>query len=657
MKTAQTQQSLRLRRHCGNFSILVAALATVASVAGLLVWPLHIPLLDGDLKGVSVPSRAAEWGALFAGLALWLRSNHLAAEGDRRRWLYYLAQCMALLVLGVGLLAFVGHEASAGARFMQEDPMGANSALIFCLLGVAFMTLDVTTRAGRRPAEIAALVAMLVSMAALFGYAYQVGSLYTVPDSYPMVLRTAILTFLLAVGVLCARPAIGFMALATGPGFAGTLLRRLLPTSLLMLFALGWLRIESERRHLYSTELGVAVFTMANIVIFTLLVWWSARTMQRLEQDRDLSEERRGKAVALNNLIMDKSLDVLCAIDAAGRFLRVSSAAEALWGYSPDDLVGRLYADLVHPEDRGRTEEVAADIMSGHPALGFTNRYLRKDGSIVPIDWSAAWSEPDRLMFAVARDATQRLQTAETLRRSAEDLALTNRELESFTYSVSHDLRAPLRHIDGYARMLEEDGGDRLDGELRRYLDEIGASARRMGRLIDDLLAFSRLGRQPVTRLEVDMAGLVDGVLQSIEADDAVAARVSVGTLPAAHADPGLLKQVWINLLANAIKYSGKLGADARIEISGESDGTVIRYSVRDNGVGFDMRYVDKLFQVFQRLHLQDDFEGTGVGLAIVQRIVSRHGGRVWAEGEIGKGATFTFELPATNIQLEGTLA
>jgi PAS domain S-box-containing protein len=494
-------------------------------------------------------------------------------------------------------------------------------------------------------------------MAALFGYAYGVGSLYTLPDAYPMVLRTAVLSFLLAAGVLCARPSIGFMALATGPGFAGTLLRRLLPSSLLMLFFLGWLRIESERRNLYSTELGVAVFTMANIVVFTLLVWWSARTMQRLEQQRDLSEERRAKAVALNDLIMDNSLDVLCAIDSAGRFLRVSAAAEALWGYPPDDMVGRPYADLVHPDDRERSAEIATDVMSGHPALGFTNRYLHKDGSVVPIDWSAAWSAPDRLMFAVARDATQRLQTAETLRRSAEDLAQTNRELESFTYSVSHDLRAPLRHIDGYARMLEEDGGDRLDGELRRYLGEIGASARRMGRLIDDLLAFSRLGRQPVTRQDVDMASLVVGVLQGIQADQAVVATVSVGPLPVARVDPGLITQVWINLLANALKYSSKLGADAHIEISGESNGVVTKYSVRDNGVGFDMRYIDKLFQVFQRLHLQDEFEGTGVGLAIVQRIISRHGGRVWAEGEVGKGATFTFELPVIEIEPEGTLA
>ncbi|MGV8941090.1 MAG: sensor histidine kinase [Lysobacter sp.] len=652
MKSLRAWQWLRL--HWGNFSILVAALAVAVSVAGLLVWQWRVSLLDGDLSVEVVPSPAAGWATLFAGLALWLRSKRLVDAGDRRRrWSDYLALCMATLVLVTGLMALIGHQVFDAAGPTLVGPMGANSALVFCLLGVALIVLDVTTHKGRRPAEIAALAAMLASVTALVGYAYGVSSLYTVANSDPMVLPTAALTFLLAVGILCARPTIGIMALATGPGFAGTLLRRLLPTSLLTLFAMGWLRMESERRQLYSTELGVAVFTIASIVVATLLVWWSARTMQRLEQQRAVSEQRRAKAVALNTLIMEKSLDVLCVINAAGRFLRVSSAAQALWGYSPAELEGRPYADMVDPDDRERTAEVFIDIMAGRPAGGLTNRCLLKDGSFVAIDWSAAWSEPDQLMFCVARDATQRLQMAETLRRGAEDLAQTNQELESFTYSVSHDLRAPLRHINGYARMLEEDGGDRLDGELRRYLDEIGASARRMGRLIDDLLAFSRLGRQTVSRREVDMADLVGDALRGIAADQPVAAMVSVGPLPVGHADPSLLKQVWINLLANALKYSGNLGADARIEVSGESDGTVTRYSVRDNGVGFDMRYVSKLFQVFQRLHLQDDFEGTGVGLAIVQRIVSRHGGKVWAQGEPGKGATFTFELPVTAIEPE----
>lgn len=645
-----------LRRRCAAFAALVAALAVLVCTAGLVAWPHYVRILDGNLPVTSVPGRASQVGLLIAGLALWLRRVPTAAVGERdvRR---YLGPLLGAVVFLIGLVAFMGPRVFTAAGFGQDTPMGANSALVLCLLGMALLMLDTTTRRGLRPAEAMAVLMALITLAALFGYAYRVGELYTIRDSYPMVPRTAILGFLLALAVLCARPSAGLMALATSTSFGGTLLRRLLPASMLMLFAMGWLRLESERRGMYSAELGVAVFTLANITVFTLLVWWSARTMQRLELERDASEERHRKAVALNQLIMANSLDVLCVVDDGGRFIKVSSAARKQWGYAPAELIGRPYADLVHPDDQDRTAEVASSIMSGQPAVGFTNRFIRKDGGVIWLDWSATWSRTANLMFSVARDATERLQVAETLRQSADELARSNHELESFAYSVSHDLRAPLRHIDGYARMLEEDGGDRLDGELRRYLDEIGASARRMGRLIDDLLAFSRLSRQALNRFKVDMRALVDSALSEVSASHPLAATVAVGPLPNVAADPALLKQVWTNLLTNAIKYSGKLGADARVEVTGQTDGTTVRYQVRDNGVGFDMRYVDKLFQVFQRLHLQDEFEGTGVGLAIVQRIVSRHGGRVWAEGELGRGATFTFELPIAGEQPEGNMA
>jgi light-regulated signal transduction histidine kinase (bacteriophytochrome) len=222
--------------------------------------------------------------------------------------------------------------------------------------------------------------------------------------------------------------------------------------------------------------------------------------------------------------------------------------------------------------------------------------------------------------------------------RTAELRAL-NKELESFTYSVSHDLRAPLRAIDGFGRIIEEEYGPRLDDEARRLLAVVRSSSKQMGQLIDDLLDFSRLGRQDLGKQSVDMAALAR------EAARALGIQPALGELPAAHADPALLRQVWLNLLGNAAKYSGKR-AEPRIEVGGREEGAGSLYWVRDNGVGFDMRYAGKLFGVFQRLHGADEFPGTGVGLAIVQRVVSRHGGRVWAEGRVGEGACFYFTLP-----------
>jgi signal transduction histidine kinase len=229
------------------------------------------------------------------------------------------------------------------------------------------------------------------------------------------------------------------------------------------------------------------------------------------------------------------------------------------------------------------------------------------------------------------------------VRQRTADLEATNRELESFSYSVSHDLRAPLRAVDGYARMLEEDHGARLDDEGRRLLGVVRKSSLRMGQLIDDLLAFSRLGRQAPVRRQLDMTALAREVVDELGGGSHV--RFDLAALPQASGDTALLRQAWSNLVSNAIKYSGKR-PDARVEIGGRETSAETVYWVRDNGVGFDMRYADKLFGVFQRLHRSDEFPGTGVGLAIVQRVVTRHGGRVWAESRPGEGACFYFSLP-----------
>lgn len=223
-------------------------------------------------------------------------------------------------------------------------------------------------------------------------------------------------------------------------------------------------------------------------------------------------------------------------------------------------------------------------------------------------------------------------------------------ELEAFSYSVSHDLRAPLRAMDGFVNVLTEEYGGSFDDEGKRVIGIIQSNAKQMGRLIDDLLSFSRLGRQEVKKARVAMTPLVRSVLNDLLQHPAsksnAVADIRIGDLPDAFADQELIRLVWVNLLSNAIKFSGNK-KKPNIEIGGKVEGNTAAYFVKDNGVGFDMRYADKLFKVFQRLHPMKEFEGTGVGLANVKRIVERHGGEVRAEGEVGKGATFSFTLPS----------
>lgn len=232
--------------------------------------------------------------------------------------------------------------------------------------------------------------------------------------------------------------------------------------------------------------------------------------------------------------------------------------------------------------------------------------------------------------------------------RTAE-LEAVNKDLSSFTYSVSHDLRAPLRAINGFANIFIEDYGDKLDDEGRRILNVIRSNAQNMGNLIDDLLEFSRLGRKPLEVAEIDMRQLAEDVCEQIESSLEKMPNIKIEQIPNLKGDRALIRQVLVNLVSNAAKYSQKT-ENALIKIDGSRGPEENTYYIRDNGVGFDMKYINKLFGVFQRLHSADEFEGTGVGLAIVQRIIQRHGGRVWAEGEINKGATFYFAVPHNHL-------
>ena len=249
--------------------------------------------------------------------------------------------------------------------------------------------------------------------------------------------------------------------------------------------------------------------------------------------------------------------------------------------------------------------------------------------------------------YLIHHDITNRRRVAAELRRQGELLQAANKELEAFSYSVSHDLRAPLRHIDGYAALLSKAAGQALDEKAQRYLQTISDSAKQMGQLIDDLLVFSRMGRQEMLRTTVNLNQLIKAVIQDLRLDlQGRTISWKIGTLPDVPGDPAMLRQVFMNLLTNALKFTatrqnGQIEIGAKRDVPGE-----VTVFVRDNGVGFDMQYVHKLFGVFQRLHRNDEFEGTGIGLANVRRIVHRHGGRTWAEGALDQGATFYVALP-----------
>ena len=319
------------------------------------------------------------------------------------------------------------------------------------------------------------------------------------------------------------------------------------------------------------------------------------------------------------------------------------------------------FFELVHPDDRLTVRRVADHALSHSKYYSVDYRILCPDGTERHLVQQARIVRNDDgrpvQMIGTVQDITERKRAEESLRELNEQLETrvqertrqleqANQELESFSYSVSHDLQAPVRAINGFVQILREDHHDRMDAEMVRLCGVIASNSRRMGEMIEDLLSFSKLDAHDFRSVPTDMKSLAALVANEQVAVANSAALVRIGELPPASVDESLFRQVFSNLISNALKYSRSNSAP-EIEVGARTEGGDVVYFVRDNGVGFDMRYAGKLFKVFQRLHQTEQFEGTGVGLAIVQRVVQRHGGRVWAESAPGRGATFHFALPA----------
>ncbi len=381
--------------------------------------------------------------------------------------------------------------------------------------------------------------------------------------------------------------------------------------------------------------------------------------------ERKRAEEAQERLVS----IMNSSDDAIVGKTLAGIITDWNPGAEELFGYSAAEAIGKPMTLIFPPELVKDEAEILPRIALGESVKHYETVHVRKDGRRVDVSVTVSpiRNHAGKIVGAskIARDIGERKRVEESLRKSQEqlltlntelearvarrtaELEAANKELEAFSYSVSHDLRAPLRAINGFAGIVLEEYAPQLPEEARRYLDRVCNGGKRMGELIDDLLAFARLSRQPLNRHQVDTRRLVQEVLAELNPPgNHREIETLVGELPVCQGDPALLKQVWANLLSNALKYT-RGRKPALVEIGCERTNGSAAFFVRDNGVGFDMQYANKLFGVFQRLHRADEFEGTGVGLAIVQRIIHRHGGRVWAAAEPNRGATFYFTLDA----------
>ena len=771
-------------------SLSKAASVPVSAVGCSVVvgWKFDIGLLKSGLPGLVTMKANAACAFLLAGVSLWL----LRSDGPAP-WKRWTAQVCAFTVALVGLLTLgeylFGWDLGIDQLLFQELPgafgtsspgrMPPTAALNFLVIGLALLLLDVETRRGHRPAQLLALPAALTALLAVVGYAYGVTALYGIAPYTQMTLHGALTFLVLCGGILLAHPNGGLVRILSSEGPGGIAARRLLPAGIVIPLLLGWLRLQGQRAGLYDNVLGLALFAVANVIVFTVLVWLNAGSLHQ-------ADIQRLRAEAKFQGIVETAPDAIIGADPEGRIVLVNARAESLFGYTREELLGQAveillperlraahegrhaaYLSAPHSEQMGarpdlfgrrkdgsefpvditlsalETEErirvtsiirgvtqrqqaerkfrklleaapdamvitnpkgeielvntqtgelfgYRAEELQGQPVeilmperfrvphathrvgyfadpharpmgAGLELCGRRKDGSEFPVEISLSPLETEEglLVSSAIRDITERKRAEEEIKKLNEDLArraaeleAVNWELEAFTYSVSHDLRAPLRHIDGFSRILLEDFRPQLAPAAQHSLARIHAAVQHMGCLLDDLLNLARIGRQELKVQITGLNGLVSDALAELEPEmQGRQIDWQIGPLPFAECDPGLMKQVFANLLANALKFT-RPRERAVVEVGQvTSDGLPVVF-VRDNGVGFNMKYADKLFGVFQRLHRQEDFGGTGVGLATAQRIIHKHGGRVWAEAELEKGATFYFTLgPARGVE------
>ena len=446
-------------------------------------------------------------------------------------------------------------------------------------------------------------------------------------------------------------------------------------------------KVDTEEIYAPLTErFWVTVFfIIVTILVLGVIVAYIWRYQQaKYYREQYEMEDKRASLYARS--LIEASLDPLVTVSPEGKIMDVNESTELITGQSRKELIGSDFSNyFTEPEKANEGYKLVFEkgIVRDYP-LSIRN----VSGKVTEVLYNASLYKNEsgevQGIFAAARDVTElrriekalkavhneldlrvkertnelqraneALQSEIKERKEVEKLIelrtrlleMTNKELESFTYSVSHDLRAPLRAIDGYTRMILRDQRDKFNDDAKRKFDLIRSNTQMMGKLIDDLLSFSRLGRLEINMSKLDMEGLVNDIwmeLQIINPDRRIDFKIK--DIPPGRGDRTLVKLVYSNLLSNAVKYT-KFKDKAYVETGGYTEGNENIYYIKDNGVGFDMKYYDKLFGVFQRLHSTDDYEGTGVGLAIVQRIIHRHGGRVWAKGKVEEGATFYFSL------------
>jgi PAS domain S-box-containing protein len=663
-----------------------------ASIQAFAVVMIAISVLCGWLFSIAFFKRPiAQWismnpatavAFIFSGSSFLLFNSKIHSK-TKHLLASILAGCVCLIGMLKMIELFTGIElgldsilrsiGSARANETILNTMSGTTALCFVLVGFSLFLVNMDVFPNPIIAHVLVFITALIS---LFSLLYTLmGADGIDPFMTPLSFHTSLCFLFISVSVLFIGQDKGLFKQFNGRSSGGLTARYLIPIAILLPCLFGYLRIQGEHSGLFSAEFGTVLYTILIIAVSIFAIHYNSSILNKRDNNRDIVGQRLGIINAeLEAKIKERTDEIIKSekiyktiasnipnsaifiIDQEERFQLIEGDAVEKLGFSKVNMLHKKAEAVIPPHRYQVLGPLYKRVLKGEQfsmqrrvnGLDLFVQYVplpAEDGGentamILSVDITDI-----KMAESEIRELNRKLEKKVAL--GSEQVLAANKELEAFSYSVSHDLRAPLRAIDGYTRMLEEDYSKLLDDEGRRLLATVQSNAKRMGVLIDDLLSFSRLGKKELVKTNVNMTGNASAALTEINKTLVHRAAIMIEDLEPALADYSMINQVFINLISNALKFSSKKDKPV-VRIHSEKVNNEIVYSIKDNGAGFDMQYAGKLFNVFQRLHSVEEFDGTGVGLALVKRIVNKHGGRVWAEGKLGEGASFYFTLPVS---------
>lgn len=709
MNTLASEKSAlsRLPAAARVLSVFIMAVGFVV----LLGWLLGLEPLLRLMPMCKAMNPLSALAFIFTGYTLWrlspmesMATELLRRDNSARPQLDSLALVLAALVALTGALKLSDVLFHLGLNFdhlflpkrndwdsLVPSEMAPSTALNYFLAGIALILLNIKSGGDVRPAQGLALIAGLIALVALIGYSYGVPSLYREGGGTPMSLYSALLFIAFTLAFLAATPRSGLMTVLSSPRSGGVVARRLLPMALIVPWIVGALLLQGVKRNYYERELAAAVFAVLCTIIFTSLIWWNAKLLyltdvQRAGVEQRLTAQHRCARILANSPnwadaaprileALGQALDwevgalwqtdtkadtAFCATTwtangVPNQFLEFSRKLTIARGV---DLPGRVWAvglpawiPNVAADDNFLRKSAAAEegLRTG---VGFPVQLGGEYFGTLELFCREMKQPHEALMEVLAGIGDQigqfieRTRAEEQLHQTSRNLARSNSDLEQFAYVASHDLFEPLRMVTSYLQLLAKNYEGTLDASAKEFIGFALDGAQRMQALIHALLEYSRLETRGRSFELVDCEFVLETVMANLKvAFEENKATITHGPLPKVVADKVQLTQVFQNLIGNAVKFHG--ASPPRIEVGAEQRGQEWIFSVRDNGIGIDPKNVGRIFVIFQRLHTRREYPGTGIGLALVKKIVERHGGRIWVESELGKGSTFYFSLPA----------